>query len=277
MLYNGCMEIIYIDSLFFINLLTDYLLCLCTGRICGLKLKRLRYFAAALLGAAYSAAVFLPGMGFLMSPAMKLCAGFSMALIAFAVERRPIHCTAVFFCVSAAFGGALWAIGLSGGISGEFSRISTKLLLGSFTLCYSLGSLIFRCKAKTGSTKKLSVKLSFLGHEAEFFALPDTGNSLSDPFTGSPVMLISPHALKNIFKENTVLFESLGPVEIIEFSRNLPQLRGKLRLISYSSVGGSGMLPLFRPDRVFIDNIEQKEILAAVSPAAAGEGFEALF
>ncbi|MBR1456591.1 MAG: sigma-E processing peptidase SpoIIGA, partial [Oscillospiraceae bacterium] len=43
------MEVIYIDALFFLNLLADYLLCLSTGRICGLYLRRARYLAAALL------------------------------------------------------------------------------------------------------------------------------------------------------------------------------------------------------------------------------------
>ena len=46
------MEIIYADSLFLSNLMADYLLCLCSARICALPLGRLRYFRAALLGAA---------------------------------------------------------------------------------------------------------------------------------------------------------------------------------------------------------------------------------
>ena len=61
------MEIIYADSLFCLNLLTDYLLCLVSARACGLYLRRIRYFAAALIGAAYSVCVFLPGLGFLMT------------------------------------------------------------------------------------------------------------------------------------------------------------------------------------------------------------------
>ena len=59
------MEIIYADSLFLSNLMADYLLCLCSARICALPLRRLRYFMAALLGAAYSVLVFVPGFAFL--------------------------------------------------------------------------------------------------------------------------------------------------------------------------------------------------------------------
>ena len=59
--YNGGMNIIYADSLFALSLLTDYLLCLVTARFCGLVLRRGRYAAAALVGALYAVAVFLPG------------------------------------------------------------------------------------------------------------------------------------------------------------------------------------------------------------------------
>lgn len=275
-MYNRAMEIIYIDSLFFINLVTDYLLCLCSARICGLKLKRLRYLAAALIGAGYSAAVFLPGMGFLSMPAAKLAAGAAVALTAYAGEHSPLRCTAVFFAVSAAFGGALWAVGLQGGLSDGRTKISVKFLLCAFTLCYSLGSLIFRCRAKAAEGRKLSVKLCYMGRCTEFTALRDTGNTLCDPLTGSAVILVCPHALKNIFMEDTALFERLGPVELIEISGRLPRLAGRLRLISYSSLGGKGLLPLFRPDSVLVDGREQKDLLAAVSPSAAGDGFEAL-
>lgn len=270
------MEIIYIDSLFFINLITDYLLCLCAGRICGLKLKRLRYLCAALLGAVYSVAVFMPRLSFLSSPLMKLAAGLSMALIAFAGEKNPFRCAFVFLAVSAAFGGTLWALGLSDSVIGGYKRISTKLLLSAFTICYSLGILIFRCRAKNADRRRVEVRLRFLGREAQFMALLDTGNSLSDPLTGASVMVVSPHALKSILGENTGCFEELSPVELIEFSQNVPELKGKLRLIPYSALGVTGTLPVFRPELLIIDGKEDKELLAAVSKSASGDGFEAL-
>ena len=66
------MKYIYIDSLFFLSLFTDYLLCLITARICRLCLRRRRYLAAALLGAAYSVSVFLPDLSFMASRWMEL-------------------------------------------------------------------------------------------------------------------------------------------------------------------------------------------------------------
>ena len=104
------MDVIYLDALFLLNLLADYLLCLSAGRICGLVLRRGRYLLAALLGAAYAVAVYLPGLHTLAAPPLRLAAGILMGLVAFGAERSPLRCTAVLLAVSAAFGGALWAI-----------------------------------------------------------------------------------------------------------------------------------------------------------------------
>ena len=275
-LYNTSMEVIYIDSLFFINLAADYFLCLLAARICGLSLKRGRYLLSALAGAVYSVLIFLPGLGFLASPSLKLCAGILICALAYGGERHPLKCSGVFFAVSAAFGGALWAMGLSGGLSTGFAGISAKLLMSSFALCYSLGLLIFRCRGKVQDRKRVKVKLSFLGENTDFTALVDTGNSLCDPVTGAPVMLVCPQALKPVLHEDSELFEALSPVELIELSEDVPRLKGKLRLIPYRALGGSGMLPVFRPDSVEIDGRVEKGMLAAVSPNAGGEDFDAL-
>lgn len=276
-LYNVPMEVIYIDSLFFINLATDYLLCLAAARICALKLKRLRYALAALFGAVYSVAVFLPGFGFLSTAFFKLMSGVIMALIAFAAERKPLRCTAVFLAVSAAFGGALWAVGMArGGLSGGYAQISTKVLLMSFALCYAASDMIFRCRALLMDKRRMPVTVVFLGRESGFMALMDTGNSLSDPVTGAPVMIVCPHALLPIFRDKTRLLSELSPVELVEYSLRVPELSGKIRLIPYSAVGVSGLLPVFRPDKVIVDEKENRELLIAVSQSAAGDGFEAI-
>ena len=56
----------------------------------------------------------------------------------------------------------------------------------------------------------------------------------------------------------------------------IPALAGRFRLIPYTAVGASGLLPVFRPDGLLVDGREEKELLVAVSPSAAGEGFEGI-
>ena len=55
------MTVIYTDSVFFLNMLMDYLLFLATARLAGVPLHRKRYFLAAFLGGSYAVACFLPG------------------------------------------------------------------------------------------------------------------------------------------------------------------------------------------------------------------------
>ena len=57
------MTVVYIDSVFVLNTLMDYLLCLVTARLAGIPLRRRRYLLAALAGGGYAVAVFLPGCG----------------------------------------------------------------------------------------------------------------------------------------------------------------------------------------------------------------------
>ena len=272
------MRVIYLDSLFLLNLLADYLLCLCAGRLCGLRLRRWRYLAAALLGAAYAAAVYLPGLGFLALPAGRLGAGVGMGLLAFGRERQPLRCTGVLLLVGAAFGGALWAVSLAGGGDGTvgFAPLSPGTLMASFGLCYALLSLLLRARRLLTERKRVTVRLRFLGREAVFPALIDTGNALSDPITGRHVMVACPHALRPLFRENSALFEQLPPVELLEALGTVPELSGRFRLLPCSHLGGESLLPVFRPESLLLDGSAAEDLLVAISPQAAGDGFEAL-
>ena len=48
------MTVVYIDSVFVLNTLMDYLLCLVTARLAGIPLRRRRYLLAALAGGGLS-------------------------------------------------------------------------------------------------------------------------------------------------------------------------------------------------------------------------------
>ena len=74
------MDVIYLDSLFGLNLLIDYCLVLVSARVCGVVLHRWRYALAALIGALYAALMVLPGFGWLANGMMKLALGAAMAL-----------------------------------------------------------------------------------------------------------------------------------------------------------------------------------------------------
>ena len=76
------MTVIYVDTLFLLNGIIDYLLLLAAARLAGEPLRRLRFGAAAALGGAYAVAIFLPGMAFLAGPWCKLASCVLMLVVA---------------------------------------------------------------------------------------------------------------------------------------------------------------------------------------------------
>ena len=264
---------IYVDSLFALSLVTDYLLCLVSARVCGLVLRRGRYFLAAVFGAVYAVAVFLPGLGFLALPVIELGAALVMGLIAFGGEVRLLRCVGVFLAVSASFGGAVWSIALR---QGAQSPPRPWPLLACFLGCYGALSLIARSRRSRAERRLVHAELRLGAASAAFPALVDTGNCLRDPLTGSAVLVASPRALEALFPGCGRLLSIADPVELVAAADREPALKGRLRLVSCSTVGGRGLLPVFRPDSVTVDGQARTDLLAAISPAAAGEGYDAI-
>ncbi len=266
------MEIIYADSLFLSNLLADYLLCLGAARICALPLRRGRYFIAALLGAAYSVLVFVPGFGFLASPLWKGLAGLAMALFAYAGERRAPACAGVFLALSFAMGGALWALELNFG----YIRLDIRLLALFFLLAYGALRLIF-CAAPGASGRSVKLlEIHMLRRSCRLSAMVDSGNCLADPISGAPVAVVCPRALAELFGPAAPLLDINDPVELLRSAAAFPELTGRLRLIPFSALGGGGLLPVFKPDKLLIDGREDRDRLVALSPKAAGPGFDGI-
>ena len=65
------MTVIYVDTLFLLNAVVDYLLLLAAARLAGEPLTRLRFLLGALLGGGYAVAISCRGWPFSAIP----CAG----------------------------------------------------------------------------------------------------------------------------------------------------------------------------------------------------------
>ena len=196
------MDVIYLDSLFGLNLLIDYCLVLASARVCGVVLRRWRYALAALIGALYAALMVLPGCGWLANGTMKLALGAAMALIAFGGETHLTRCTVVFFAVSAAFGGAVYAASMLAGVSpgsGALVTVSGRVLALSFAACYAAVSLVFRRRAKAANREVRTVTVTLAGRSVTLKALRDSGNDLHDPVSGLPAAVVERAAVLPLF------------------------------------------------------------------------------
>ena len=238
------MDVIYLDSLFGLNLLIDYCLVLVSARVCGVVLRRWRYALAALIGALYAALMVLPGFGWLANGMMKLALGAAMALIAFGGEAHLVRCTVVFFAVSAAFGGAVYAASMLAGVSpgsGALVTVSGRVLALSFAACYAAVSLVFRRRVRAADREVRTVTVTLAGRSVTLRALRDSGNDLHDPVSGLPAAVV----------ERT----------------------GRVVRLPYRAVGVTGaLLPAFRPDSVKIDGAAEPMLLALSAQALTSDG-----
>ena len=199
------MTVVYLDRVVLLNLAVDYLLLLATARLAGLPLRRGRLGLAAALGALYAAAVFLPGCRELAHPLCRLAAGTAMCRLAWRRERRPWRLTALFFLLSGALAGLLLAMGLAAGSpEALLSRVyhadvSWPVLLGSAIGFGLLLHLVFRQGARHEGGELMDVTVSLQGRRQRLRALHDTGNTLRDPVSGQPVLVLEQDALRELW------------------------------------------------------------------------------
>lgn len=263
------MQVIYLDSLLLLNFILDYLLLLLAGRVAGAPLRRPFLALGAALGAAYAGAVVcLPGLSFLAHPLVRICAGVLMVLIAYGTCRRLFRLTALFFALSAALGGGLYALGLMG----VAVTLEPQYILLFAAAAYCVLSLVGRGLARHGPRELRRVVVQVGPRTADLTALVDSGNTLRDPLTGAGVVVAQGERLAPLLPPEA---DFRHPCQA------LPALRDprRFRLLPYRSVGvEQGLLLAVRADRVAVGGKELGPRLVALSPTPVsdGGGFDAL-
>lgn len=160
---------------------------------------------------------------------------------------------------------------LNFGVDG-FQRIASQQELFSFAAAGV--AIAFICVFSfhdAASQRYLSADLYFEGNYVSVTALVDTGNTLRDPVSGEPVLIISPKAA---FRLTGLTHQQLNdPLKTLE-QAPIPGLR----LIPYHSIGQDhGMLLALRLSRCKIAG-KEKAILVAFAPTGLGKesSFQAL-
>lgn len=275
------MTVIYVDTLFLLNAMVDYLLLLASARLAGEPLARLRFLLGAVLGGLYAVAIFLPGLSFLARPPCRLAAAVLMVLAAFWKSRRLLRQVVIFFALSCAFGGGVLAIALLGGrglaLSNGvlYSGMDLKIVLLSAAGCYGALTLIFqRTGRHTASSGELRpVRLTLGERQVSLTALVDTGNTLTDPATGRPVLVAEADCVEELLPPGirpspADLRDPAGALERLE-----DPWRRRFRLLPYRSVGmDRGLLLAVRVDQVQVGEEDRGPMLAALSPTPVSDG-----
>lgn len=263
------MTVVYADEVFLLNGIVDYLLLLSAARLAGEPLRRLRMALAAALGGVYAAAIFFPGFQFLASPLCKLAVAAAMTLVAFGGSRRLLRVSLVFLGVGAAFGGGVLALQL---LFGAPAVLDLKTVLLAAAGCYAFLSLLFHGGAKHTGRELAPAELTLGERRCLLTALIDTGNTLTDPATGRPVMVAEGEKTASLFPAG----QAPGPEELTDPVGALERRReaGRhWRLIPYQAVGVScGLLLAVRVDRARVAGEDYGPILVALAPGRLSDG-----
>ena len=273
----GDLEVVYVDIVVLINTAANYIILLLTGVICDERVSRLRIFAAALFGGIYSAVALIPACEFLALFPVKIAISVFMLLIVFGGKRRILKITLVFYGVSAALGGMMYAASLRG--DGLYTPVGIWLMAVVFGLAYIVISLAFRraAKRKPGGTRKIRVRYG--DRTGQFTALVDTGNGLKDPVTGQEAIIVGAEDIAGLLPAEIRMavlnYTATDAMEIIGET----EAGTRFRLLPYSAVGiAGGLLLAFRPEELYVDGKKRTDILIAISPnrVADGMGYSAL-
>lgn len=248
---------VYLDLVVILNFLVDFLLLLGTNRLSGFPLSAKRCAVAALLGGLYSGGCMLPGFRFLGSLLWRLVSLGLMSVIAFGCSCSALKRGGVFILLSMALGG----------IALNFQRGSMVTLI----LC--AGGLWLLCRIafgdRVGGQEYIPITLTYSGQTASVIALRDSGNTLRDPISGEPVLVVS----AKVGQRLTGMGES-------QFQKPLETLAqhpiSGLRLVPYRAVGQNcGMLLALRLEQVKIGDRVQSAVVA-FAPEGLDGGYQAL-
>ncbi|MDH7576423.1 MAG: sigma-E processing peptidase SpoIIGA [Bacillota bacterium] len=262
---------VYVDMLFLINFLMDYVVLWAAARLAQVRIVPLRLGSAAFSGALYSVLVLLPGFKYLSVIWIK----FLMSLLMLAIGFIPLtwkkfsQLFLYFYLIAFTMGGAVL------GFIYFISNVSLHPAFGNLPLPYlwlavALGTAILLGKWGTAFLQKtflqtllkVPVRIKMQGHEVKVDGLVDTGNQLVDPLTGAPVIIVEydvlapflPASVKNIFSSG-------GEVDAVKLSESF-QAEGWLlpfRLIPFTTIGKRhGMLVGFKPTEVSIFTGDQQ-------------------
>ena len=275
------MTVVYIDKVFVLNTVVDYLLLLTTAALAGTPLRRVRFALFAASGGLYAVGACL--FPLLSQPLIRVLFGGVIALLTFLREPRSWRLAVLFFLLSGALAGLMLALGLAIGTpTGIMQRIyyadlSWGVLIGSSVVFYVLLHLLFRQGARYGGGDTVDITISIRGRSCRVRALRDSGNTLRDPIRGQPVLVVETVAMASLWEDG--ISEILSSNCSVE--GKMAQLSEKelhFTLMPYKSVGGNtGLLLAVRSDFLRIGKRTVPRALVALTDTSIGNGCHALW
>lgn len=240
--------VIYIDLVFLINFILDFLLLLTVN----ITLKRYSRIYKLILGALFGSISLLSlfiSLNSITLSIIKLLMGLIMSLISFGYKniKYTFYNVLYLYMTSIILGGFLYYLkntfsyknnGLVFIYEGLSINYLVLLLIAPFSLFIFIKSIKVLKEIKNYYYK---VNIIFDDDSLVLTGFLDTGNKLRDPITNKPIILINRKSLKGDFKIRSPMY------------------------VPYNSLNNHGLLEVIKPNKIVINNFVLNNYLVGLS------------
>ncbi|SES64823.1 sporulation factor SpoIIGA. Unknown type peptidase. MEROPS family U04 [Natronincola peptidivorans] len=259
--------VVYAEYVFLENFIMNFVILSLTAKFGKYPTKKIKLLIASSISALYAFIIFFPSLHFLFSIIMKIACSMIIIVLAFTPYsfKDFFRLLGVFYLITLIFGGAGFAIfyfsNFNGIISNGIFYITNISIKNIFIACgvgYILINFCWGYIQKQFSKEKIlmQVKIEIEGTTAEVIGMVDTGNSLKDPISHYPVIIVEYDAIIDLLPpEVQRLFSCEGKPNYTQMALLLNDSSWitRLRMIPYNALGTeNGMLLGFKPDYVYI-------------------------
>lgn len=262
---------IYLDVLLLSNLWVDYFLLRAVSRMTHTPLKRSRALIASAIGACSALAIFLPAAPNIVVWCSRILTALFLCRIGFGkcpvllLLRQWIS----LFIAASVFCGVIYTIGnriAPGNIAQSNGIVYADVSLGVLLIGTVLSAAITTYTSKKrqlADTTRYRVEVHIGGKSITMPALCDSGNNLTDPFSGLSVVLCSAALLKDCLPNEQNTTKAVAA-------------QRAFRMLPVNTVTGQKLLPAFLPDALFLCDHTRRYPLRAMI-ALTEESVPALF
>ena len=265
---------VYVEYLIIENAIINYIILYVTKKISRTDTSKIRMFLSAFISSLYTLVFFFPSLNFMTKFSIKISISILIIILAFNPEKFGtfLKLLTTFYVISFLFAGACLGLfyflkSVASFFKDRFYIVDfpVEILILGVTISTILAKyLIEFLQVKLGKKDVLTkVTINLNKKKVQLVALVDTGNSLKEPLTQSPVMIAEYFAIKDILPNKIEkLFTDNGEIELDTVAEVMFELSDeiKLRIIPFKSLGKTnGMLIGFKPDEVSIDDEQFKK------------------
>lgn len=255
---------VYVDVLFIINFITDYILLSITSFFVKRKPNHLRLILSSAIGGIYAIAACFSYFNPYISVTLSISVAFLMVFMCYGTKSARIifKNTAVFYLISLCSAGLGFSMmNLNGNMNFFAGAGFFYTNVNAYTLLLIFALAVFVIRVSFGFIKKQQLKSSFLysvtieknGKSVTDTALFDTGNFLREPFSQKSVVVAEWKTVSELFEQETLI-------------SCITQTPEAFLYIPCKILNGSTGLYAFSPDRILLDGAVFKEpVLVAIS------------